>query len=185
MAQATQGTVNGVNVEDLKQTIGVLKQQPEMGDFRFRAQNSWIDGTHNRTKIRKFCIAGKENDPRTSQYVMDCGEPPVLLGRDEGANPVEYLLNALAGCVTTTMVAHAASRGIEIESLESELEGDIDVRGFLGMTNAVPKGYKQLRVTFTVKSDGDVETLKSLAAMSPVYNTITNPTPVEIVIRKK
>lgn len=110
----------------------------------------------------------------------------MLAGSDQGANPVEHLLNALAGCVTTSMVAHAAVRGIHIEELESELEGDIDLRGFLGLDPNVPKGYTNIRLRFKVKTDADnLEKLRSLAAFSPVYNTITNGAKVDIVVEQK
>jgi uncharacterized OsmC-like protein len=176
--------VNGVNTDELMETIRALRENPDLGEFQFRARNQWLGGTHNRSAIKDFYGAGKEDDSRTEPYVFDCDEPPVLAGNDTGANPVEHLLNALAGCVTTTMVAHAASRGIEIESVESELEGDIDVRGFLGLTDDVDKGYRDIRVNFRVKSDAPVEQLKEFATYSPVYNTITNPVRVTVNVEK-
>ncbi len=113
-------------------------------------------------------------------------EPPILAGNDEGANPVEHLLHALASCVTTSMVAHAAVRGIQIEELESELEGDIDLRGFLGLAADVPKGYTNIRVKFKVKTDADnIEKLKKLAEFSPVYNTLIHGTNVDIQVEPK
>jgi uncharacterized OsmC-like protein len=176
--------VNGIDVQTLLATVQAVQQAPALGAFQFRARNQWLGGTKNRSRIQGFFGAGREDDSRAEPYVMDCDEPPVLCGRDEGANPVEYLLNALAGCMTTTMVAHAASRGIAIEALDSKLEGDIDVRGFLGIAPDVPKGYRTIRVTFRVRSDADVETLRKLAQFSPVYNTITQPTKVEVRIEK-
>ncbi len=184
MQSTTPTTVNGVNVSDLMATIGAIQQDPDLAHFEFRTKNRWLGGTHNRSTIQSFYGAGEEDATRTEPYVFDNDEPPVLAGRDQGANPVEYLLHALAGCVTTTMVAHAASRGLEIESVESALDGDIDVRGFLGLSGQVPKGYQQIRVKFRVKTDADVEKLKEFAAMSPVFNTVVNPTPVTIEIEK-
>lgn len=176
-------TVNGINVDGLMQTLKAVKQLPELGAFQFRASNRWLGAAHNRSTIQSFYGAGKEDDQRTRPYVMDCDEPPVLMGKDEGANPVEYLLNALAGCMTTTMVMHAASRGVNIESIESKLDGDIDIRGFTGLDPNVTKGYEKIRVTFKVKSDATPEQLKELARMSPVFNTIHNPTPIEINVQ--
>ena len=114
---------------------------------------------------------------------MDADEPAILAGRDEGANPVEHLLHALASCVTTSMVAHAAVRGIEIEELESELEGDIDLRGFLGLEKAVPKGYTDIRIRFRVKAKPeDLPRIKELAKFSPVFNTITQGANVQLEV---
>ena len=113
-------------------------------------------------------------------------EPPILAGNDEGANPVEHLLNALAACVTTSMVAHAAVRGIHIEELESELEGDIDLRGFLGLDGEVPKGFTDIRIGFKVRADvNNLERLKRLTAFSPVLNTITRGARVDIKVEPK
>lgn len=181
---STGTMTNGVDVTGLMKTVGAIREQPELGRFQFRAENEWLGAAHNRTTIKGFYGAGREDDSRSTPYVMDCDEPPVLMGKDEGANPVEHLLNALAGCMTTTMVMHSASRGVEIESVESRLEGDIDVRGFLGLSNRVPKGYEKIRVKFRVRSDADAQKLKELAEMSPVFNTVTRPTPVEIEIEK-
>ena len=117
---------------------------------------------------------------------MDADEPAILAGEDEGANPVEHLLHALASCLTTSMVAHAAVRGIAIEELESELEGDIDLRGFLGLADDVPKGYTAIRAKFRVKADaGDLETLRRLANFSPVFNTLTSGTNVDVKVELK
>lgn len=181
---STQETTNGIDVAALMQTLGAIKAQPGLGQFQFRATNRWLGGAHNRSQVQSFYGAGQEDDKRTEPFVMDCDEPPVLMGEDRGANPVEYVLNALAGCVTTTMVMHAASRGIDIESIESSLEGDIDIRGFTGLDPNVTKGYEKVRVTFRIKSDASAEQLAELARMSPVYNTVVNPTPVEIAIEK-
>lgn len=169
----------------MKQTISAVRQQPALANFHFRATNRWLGGSRNRSTIRGFYGAGKEDDTRTEPFVLDNDEPQVLLGEDRAANPVEYLLHALAGCVTTTMAMHAAARGITIESVESELEGDIDIQGFLGLSKDVPRGYGNIRVTMRVKSDGDERTLAALAQYSPVFNTITSPTPVELRIVKQ
>ena len=119
-------------------------------------------------------------------FELHADEPPVLAGSDEGANPVEHLLHALASCITTSMVAHASVRGIRIEELESKLEGDIDLRGFLGLDAKVPKGYTNIRVTFKVKTDEDnLQKLRRLAEFSPVYNTLIHGTKVDIQVQPK
>ncbi len=117
---------------------------------------------------------------------MEADEPPILAGQDEAPNPVEHLLHALASCLTTSMVAHAAVRGIAIEELESELEGDIDLNGFLGLDPSVPKGYTEIRAKFRVKADpSDIEEIESLATFSPVFNTIAEGANVEISVDMK
>jgi hypothetical protein len=132
-------TVNGVDVQGLFSTIDLIKQQPDIAKFKFRARNKWVDGTHNRATVKDFYGALKEDDSR-DPAVYELDEPPILLGNNLGSNPVEYLLVGLSGCLTTSMVAHASARGIEIRGVESRYEGDIDLRGFLGMSDEVPVG---------------------------------------------
>ncbi|HBE92017.1 MAG TPA: osmotically inducible protein C [Gammaproteobacteria bacterium] len=172
--------VNGVNLEILKGTVQAIADDPDLGKCRFRATNAWHGGTDNRTTVSGF-YGAKQEIPHKQQYVMRADEPPILAGGDEGANPVEYLLGALASCVTTSMVAHAAVRGIHIDSLESELEGDIDLNGFLGLSDSTPKGYTDIRIRFRVKTDADnMEQLQELSSFSPVLNTLTHGTNVSI-----
>ncbi|MEM7143861.1 MAG: OsmC family protein [Verrucomicrobiota bacterium] len=174
---------NGVNVTALGDTINAVTNDPHIAQFHFRAKNRWINGGHNRTTIKEFYGAGEEDTTRTKPFTLDNGEPPVLLGDDEGPNPVEYVLNALAGCMTTTMVYHAAARGIQIESVESELEGDLDLHGFLGLNENVRQGYQNVRVKFKVKTDAPEEQLKELAKSSPVFDIVSNPVPVDVAIQ--
>ena len=105
---------NGLDMANLVGTVEAMKQNPSLGRFEFRAANRWIDGGENRSTIKGFYGAGSEDESRTEAFEFTNGEPPVLLGANEGANPVEFLLHALAGCVTTTTVLHAAARGIQI-----------------------------------------------------------------------
>jgi uncharacterized OsmC-like protein len=180
----TSNRVNGVDLEILKGTVDAIKDDPELGKCRFRAINAWHGGTDNRTTVSGF-YGAKQEIPHKQQYVMRADEPLILAGSDEGANPVEYLLSALAACITTSMVAHAAVRGIHIDSLESELEGDIDINGFLGLSNTVPKGYTDIRIKFRVETDADnLEQLRHLSSFSPVLNTLTQGTNVSIDIEK-
>jgi uncharacterized OsmC-like protein len=172
--------INGVNVTALGQTVEAVQGQPEIAKFQFRAKNKWISGGHNRSQIHGFYDACQEDETRTEPFVLDNAEPPVLLGQDQGANPVEYVLHALAGCMTTTMVYHAAARGIKIESIESELEGDLDLHGFLRLDKNVRNGYQNVRVKFKVKSDASPEQLADLARISPVFDIITNPVDVSV-----
>lgn len=181
-AQAVR-TRNGVNLDALKETLGVLRDKPSLANFKFRATNRWESGGFNRSTISG--TYGLERELTHAQpFTLDADEPQVLLGTDRGAGPVEHLLHALASCLTTSMVYHAASRRIEIESLESKLEGDIDLRGFLGLAADVPKGYTAIRVVFRVKSSGTPEQLMTCAAFSPVYSTISAAVPVDVRIEK-
>ncbi len=174
--------VNGINLNVLKETVSAMRGDPELGKSKFRARNKWIDANHNCTTITGF-YGAKQEMRHKQEFELHADEPPILAGGDEGANPVEHLLNALASCVTTSMVAHAAVKGIHIEALESELEGDIDLRGFLGLAPDVPKGYTNIRVKFKVKTNEEnMEKLKRLAEFSPVYNSLIHGTKVDIEV---
>ena len=123
-----------------------------------------------------------EDTTRTEPFELDADEPPVLLGQDNGANPAEFVLHALASCLTTSLVYHASARGIQIESVESKLEGDIDLRGFLGLSKDIRKGYQHINVQFKVKSDADPALLRELCNQSPVCDIISNPVPVTVSV---
>ena len=184
-AQQTLHKVNGIDLDVLQETVSAIEKNPGLGKCKFRASNKWINGSHNRTRITGFYGAGQEMEHR-QPFELYADEPPVLAGDDEAPNPVEHLLNALAGCVTTSMVAHAAVRGIHIEELESELEGDLDLRGFLGLSDDVPKGYTNIRIKFKVKADTDnMERLRRLTEYSPVFNTITQGARVDVTVEPK
>ena len=171
---------NGVNVTALGDVVEAVKGQPEIAQFQFRAKNRWLGGGHNRSEIKEFYGACQEDSTRTEPFVLDNAEPPVLLGQDQGANPVEYVLHALAGCMTTTMVYHAAARGIAIRSVETELEGDLDLHGFLRLDENVRNGYQNIRVNFKVDSDASAEQLADLARISPVFDIVSNPVAVSV-----
>jgi uncharacterized OsmC-like protein len=181
-AQAQPKVVNGVDVSALMDTIAAVKQNPQIATFHFRGKNTWMGGDHNRSTFKDFYGALQEHRGESEPFVIDNGEPPVLLGQDQGANPAEHLLNALMGCMTTTMVYHAASRGIEIKAVDTESEGDIDLRGFLGLSDTIRKGYQNIRVRMRVKSDAKPETLRELAKFSPIYDVVSNSVPVDVTI---
>ena len=182
-AQSTT-TVNGLDTEKMVATVSALKANPTLAKFEFRARNRWISGGENRSTIKDFYAAGAEDTSRGEAFEFTNGEPPVLLGNNEGANPVEFLLHALAGCVTTTTVLHAAARGIEIESLSTTLVGDIDLQGLLALHDG-PAGYEGIRIEMDIKaknaSAADLDDLLQFAqAHSPVCNTVCRPVPVVI-----
>ena len=176
--------INGLDVNAAVATIAAIKANPSLAKFQFRARNTWINGGENRSVIRDFYGAGQEDTSRTTDFEFTNGEPPVLLGNNEGANPVEFLLHALAGCVTTTLVLHAMARGIVIDELSSELVGDLDLQGLLALDDRVSPGYEQIRVRIHVKAACTDEELDDLIAFaqrhSPVCNTVCRPVPVVI-----
>jgi uncharacterized OsmC-like protein len=179
--------VNGINVDQLFSTIELIKGKPDIAKFKFRASNKWIGGTHNRATVKDFFGALQEDDSR-EPAVFEIDEPPVLLGDNLGSNPVEYLLVALSGCLTTSMIAHAAAKGIEIRGVESRYEGDIDLRGFLGISEDVPVGYQDIRVYFKIDADVSDDEKEELVRMaqqySPVFNTISKSAPVSAHLEK-
>ena len=179
--------VNGVNVQELFKTIDEVKKKATIAKFRFRADNTWINGGHNRTSIRDFYGAGGEDTSRKTPFILDADEPRVLLGTDFGPNPVEYVLAALAGCLTSSLVYHGAARGIAIEEVESHLEGDLDLRGFLGLSEDVRNGYENIRVTFKIKADATEEQLRQLVQLaqkrSPVFDIVSHPVPVSVELK--
>ena len=184
---AEKETMNGVNVQELFKTIDAIKQKPEIAKFKFRATNKWVSGTHCRGTVKDFYGALKEDDTRPPvDYDMD--EPPVLLGNNDGRNPVEYLLVALSGCLTTSLVAHSSAKGIKIRGVQSRYEGDIDLRGFLGLSDEVPVGYQEIRVYFKIDADVSDQQKEEMIQMaqkySPVFNTITKSAPVSVHIDK-
>ncbi len=187
MAPQTTKIVNGVNVTQLFDTINSIKENKDIAKFNFRAQNKWIGGTENHTTVSDYYGACKTHT-RDKPHVFVKDEPPVLLGSDKGANPVEYLLAGLAGCITTSLVAHAAARGVKIDSIESTLEGDIDLQGLLQLDENVNPGYQGINISFKIESDASEETLQELIELakkaSPVANTVSRPTPVHVKLVK-
>jgi len=181
----TANVKNGVNVDQLVETIGAVQQNPELAKFEFRSKNNWIDGGHCVSSIKSFYGVGQEDTSREETFTMECSHPQVLLGQDEAATPPEVVLHALGSCLTGAMVYHAAANGIDIESANSSLKGGADLHGFLGLDPEVRTGFDGIKVTLKVKSDATAEQLENLAKFSPVFDIITNPTPVSIEIIKE
>lgn len=181
-------TVNGVDVGQLMEHIEAIKANPVLSKFRFKMNNEWYDGGHNRGTINGYHGVG-EDFTRDKSFTLDADEPPVLLGMDKGPNPVEYLLAAITACVTTATVYHAAARGIRIDELESSVDGDIDIQGFLGLNKDVRPGYQEIRMNFRIKSDAPQAELDELLAiaptLSPVFNSVTQGVPVRVNFERK
>src|SRR6516165_6232876 len=182
-ASQAEKVVNGVNVTALFQTVEAVKVNPLVARFRFNVKNEWLDGAHNRSIINGFHGAMQDIE-RPESFVLHADEHPILLGRDQGPNAGEYLLQALAACVTSTLVYHAAARGIEIEEIESKVEGDIDLQGFLGTDKSVRNGFQDIRMSFDISADVNDEELQELAKLgptfSPVLDSLTKGVPVTV-----
>jgi uncharacterized OsmC-like protein len=182
--QVDQERINGLDKAAMFGTLEAIKSDPEIAHFEFRAKNQWISGGENRSTIKGFYGARSEDDSRVEPFMFTNGEPPVLLGNNEGANPVEFLLHALAGCVTTTAVIHAAARGITIHRLSTELAGTIDVQGLLALDDSVPVGYQEITIRMHLEADCSDDQIDELIAVaqqrSPVWNTITRAVPVRV-----
>jgi uncharacterized OsmC-like protein len=184
MTQVTERVRNGVDTERLFATLDAITAQPEIARFQFRARNRWIGGAHNRSVIKDFGGAGGEDASRAEPFVLDAGEPAVLLGTDTGPNPAEALLHALAACLTTSLVYVAAARGVRLTEVESTLEGDIDLRGALGLSGEVRNGFEEIRVRFAVRGDAPPARLRELVeraqARSAVLDVVSRGVPVVI-----
>jgi uncharacterized OsmC-like protein len=186
MTQLMESIRNGVDSAQMYGTLDAIKAQPELGVFQFRATNQWIDGAHNRTTIQHFYGAGQEDTSREEPFVIDAGEPAILLGTDTGANPAEYLLHALAACLTTSLVYVATARKVRLTEVESTLTGDMDVRGALGLSDDVRNGFRHIRVSFRVKGDAPEEKLREVVERaqqrSAVFDMVTNGVPVTVEV---
>jgi uncharacterized OsmC-like protein len=187
VTQVLETIRNGVDTKQMYGTLDAIKAQPELGIFQFRAVNQWLDGSHNRSTIQYFHGAGQEDTSRAEAFEIDAGEPAVLLGTDTGANPAEYLLHALAACLTTSIVYVAAARKVRLTEVRSTLTGDMDVRGALGLSDEVRNGFSRIRVTFEIKGDAPEEKLREVVERarrrSAVYDMVTNGVPVDVVVQ--
>lgn len=180
-------TLNGVDLDRLSATVGAVHADAKLARFQFRARNTWIDGAHNRTTVKEFYGVGREDSSRSEAFVIDSDEPPILLGGDQAPNAGEYVLHALAACLTSAIVYHAAARGIAIDGMECSLEGDLDLQGFLGLDDDVRPGFEDIRATIRVSGDFDDHRLAELAGLtrfSPVRDIVTSPVPVVIDVQR-
>jgi uncharacterized OsmC-like protein len=177
---------NGVDTEKMFGTLDLIKAQPELARFQFRATNRWIDGAHNRSTIKGFYAAGAEDTTRTEAFELDGGEPAILLGSDTGPNPAEYLLHALAACLTTSIVYVAAARKVELTSVESTLTGEMDLRGALGVDDGPRNGFERIGVVFRVSGNAPEDELREVVerarTRSAVYDMVTNGVPVALEV---
>ena len=181
-AQKVQDLTNGVDVSQLMNVIGSIEADTGYAKFQWRATNQWIDGELSRSEIKGFFAGNEEDTTRNEAFTLDADEPPIASGQNRAPNSLEYLLHALATCLTGTLVNHASVRGIEIEAVDSSYAGDMDVRGLFGLAEDVRKGFSKVTVNMRVKSEASVEELTEMALFSPVYDVISNSLPVEFTL---
>lgn len=188
MDAPTRGPLNGVDVPTLFATLDAVKANRELAQFRFRATNTWIAGTHSRNSVTTFFGAGGEHEHKR-EYTVDADHPTVLVGSDNGTVPVELILMALASCLTAGIGNMAAARGITLTSVESRVEGEIDLQGIFGFSDQVRNGFQKIRADFRIEGDADEDALRALVeqsrSRSAVFDVIANPTPVEITVNGK
>ena len=178
--------LNGVNVEQLVGTINAIKNEPSIADFKFNATTTWVNGGHCSTKIQSFTGACAEDTSRTEPFILEGDEPPVLLGENHGANAVEALLHALGSCLSVGIVYNAAARGISVKSLNFEIEGDLNLHAFLGLSETIRPGYSNISVKINIDSDASRDKVEELCKYvektSPVMDCIRNPVPVKVTL---
>lgn len=175
---------NGVNVDQLVQTIDAIKSDPDIAKFQFKAKTKWINGGHCHTEIKEFFGAKADDTSREKAFVLEGDEPPVLLGENHGPNAVEVILHALASCLSVGFIYNAAAQGITVKSLEFTTEGNLDLHGFLGLSNTQRPGYENITVRYKVEADAPkeklVELCKYVQRTSPVLDIIRNPVAVNV-----
>src|SRR5262245_23886250 len=185
MTTTAKESRNGVDTATLFATLDAVKAAPEAAKFQFRATNNWIDGTHSRGTIDKFFGVGEERSHERT-FHFDADHPAILVGRDNGPTPVEFVLHALATCLTAGLANIAAARGVTLTEVRSTVVGDIDLNGILGLNPQVRNGYEKIGVRFTIKGDAPREVLEGLIeqsrSRSAVFDIITNQVPVSIEV---
>jgi len=184
-AEKISPLVNGIDTDQVVALVTRVAEDEAYGKFKFRANNQWINGSRNRTSIQGFYAGNKEDSGRKEALTVDADQPAFLAGKNTAPNSVEYLLHALTSCLTTTLVYHASVQGIELGAVDVTSEGDMNVRGYFGLSETINKGYERIRVEMVVQSDADVETLTVLAMHSPVYEVVSRSVPVEFNLMKR
>ncbi len=181
-------TVNGVNVDKLHEIIDHIKTNPMIAKFRFNLANEWVDGSRSRSTVEKFHGACEDINHKKT-FVIDSDDPEIILGTDTAPGPGEYLLKALAACVTGTIAYHAAARGIRIEEMETTVSGNVDLQGFLGLRDDVRPGYQNIQMDYRIKADVSDEELQELCNLgptySPMFDSITKGVPVTVTATRK
>lgn len=174
---------NGVDTQALSQTITQIKENPSLGQCEFRLRNQWVDGDENRSEVHGYYAAGDEQAHK-QVFHFQAGEPTLLAGKDQGANPVEFLLSGLAACMTTTIAYYSALHGYNIKKMHSSLKGELDLQGLFNLNPNVRPGFQNIQVIFTVDTDAPIEKLKEYYKFSPVYDVVSKSVPVEVIFEK-
>ena len=179
---------NGVNVEALLAARAALTEAPEAAKFKWRASCKWQNGTHSRTTVEGFHGLGEEQKHKT-EFSFDADHPEVFASEDLGVTPVEFVLVGLASCLTAGVASVAQNRGIQLKSVEANLEGAMDIQGILGIDSDVRNGYDDIKVTFNIDADASQQEIEALVAQSQkrsaVYDVVTNPTNVAVEVHKR
>ena len=180
-------SLNGVNVEQLVGTINAIKSDPSIADFKFNATTTWVNGGHCRTKIQSFTGANADDTSRKEPFILEGDEPPVLLGENHGVNAVEALLHAIGSCLSVGIVYNAAARGINIKSLNFDIDGDLNLHAFLGLSETIRPGYSNIRVNINLDSDAPRDKVEDLCKYvektSPVLDCVRNPVPIILTVK--
>jgi uncharacterized OsmC-like protein len=176
---------NGVNVQALLDAREALKGAPDAAKFTWRATCKWQNGTHSKTNVNSFFGLGQEQQHKTESS-FEADHPEIFASEDLAITPIEYVLVGLASCLTAGVAAVAQNRGIQLRSVESKLEGKMDIRGILGMDSDVRNGYDDIKVTFKIDADAPKKDIEALVAQSQkrsaVYDVITNPVNVTVEV---
>jgi len=177
--------LNGVDTPTLFGTLDVVRSQPDLAKFQFRATNRWQDGTLSETTMGTFSGAGGEH-AHASTFTFKADHPVVLVGADRAPTPIEFLLHALAACITSGIANIAAARGVALTEVESHIEGDINLLGIFGMSDEVRNGYQGIRASFSIKGDASPDVLQEIVeqsrARSAVFDVLTNGVPVSMSV---
>jgi len=180
--ELTPHLVNGIDTDHVTELATRISQNEDYGKFTFRANNQWLKGSRSRTSIHGFFAGGKEDTSRIEALIVDADQPAFLAGENTAPNAVEHYLHSLISCLNTTLVYHASVQGVPIDDVEVSAEGDLNARGFFGISNDEKRGYKGIRVNMKVKTSADVETLTQLASYSPVLEMVSKAVPVDLTV---
>jgi uncharacterized OsmC-like protein len=179
---------NGVDTPTLLATLNAVKATPSLAKFRFRASNRWVSGTYSESRVESFTGAGGEHNHQ-SEFRYGADHPAVLVGKDRGPTPIEFLLHGLAACITAGIGNIAAVRGVTLTSVQSHVEGDIDLQGILGLSDHVRNGYERIRISVTIAGDAPPAKLREIVeqsrSRSAVFDVLTNGVPVDVSVNTR
>ena len=180
IAKKENSNINGINTDRVVELAARMSQDDNYGKFCFSAQNEWINGSRSKTKIQNFYAGNSEQIERTTPLFVEADQPAFLAGENTSPNAVEHYLHSLTSCISTTIVAHAAVQGISITKLSVSAKGEMDARGFFGVSDEVPRGYSKIKINILSKTNSDQETIRSLINFSPVYEMASKSIPVHL-----